>query len=84
MFLLNKLSIRTKLFLIFIIPTIALIVQIVLSVGEKNRVVNESHTLKQGLELSVNMSALVHETQKERGATAGFLTSKGEKFSTTL
>nr|WP_275847459.1 methyl-accepting chemotaxis protein [Sulfurimonas sp. SAG-AH-194-I05] len=30
------------------------------------------------------MSALVHETQKERGATAGFLGSKGTKFSTIL
>ncbi len=84
MSILNHLSIRTKLFLIFIIPTIALVVQIVLSVGEKNSVVNESRLLKQGLELSINISALVHETQKERGATAGFLTSKGLKFSTTL
>ncbi|MCK4973948.1 MAG: methyl-accepting chemotaxis protein, partial [Sulfurimonas sp.] len=28
--------------------------------------------------------SLVHETQKERGATAGFLGSKGTKFSSTL
>ena len=36
--------------------------------------------LKQMVELSVVYSNLVHELQKERGATAGFLGSKGTKF----
>ena len=34
--------------------------------------------------LAVRVSALVHETQKERGMTAGFLGSKGKKFATEL
>jgi PAS domain S-box-containing protein len=34
--------------------------------------------------LSTKISALVHETQKERGATAGFIGSKGKKFVDTL
>jgi len=80
----NKLSIRVKLFLIFIIPTLALVYQIGTSVIEKNRVVNEVYVLQDALELSVKMSSLVHETQKERGATAGFLSSKGTKFVDTL
>ncbi len=84
MYILNRLSIKVKLFLIFIIPTVALLVQIIISVGEKDSLVNESRVLKQSLELSVNISSLVHETQKERGATAGFLGSKGTKFSSTL
>jgi len=32
------------------------------------------------IELSVKMSAVLHELQKERGASAGFLGSKGTKF----
>jgi methyl-accepting chemotaxis protein len=32
------------------------------------------------VELSVKMSAVLHELQKERGASAGFLGSKGTKF----
>jgi len=32
------------------------------------------------VKLSQRISLLVHETQKERGATAGFLGSRGEKF----
>jgi len=34
--------------------------------------------------LAVKISALVHETQKERGMTAGFLGSKGKQFATDL
>ncbi|WP_283949403.1 methyl-accepting chemotaxis protein [Sulfurimonas paralvinellae] len=34
--------------------------------------------------LSVKMSAVLHELQKERGASAGFLGSKGKKFSDIL
>lgn len=40
--------------------------------------------LKQLVELSVVYSNLVHELQKERGTTAGFLGSKGTKFVTEL
>lgn len=81
---LNRLSIRSKLFLIFIIPTLALMMFISISVMNKASVVNEVSVLQDGLNLSVKMSALVHETQKERGATAGFLSSKGKKFSDIL
>ncbi len=31
-------------------------------------------------DLSAKLSLLIHETQKERGASAGFLGSKGTKF----
>ncbi|MEZ4693353.1 MAG: nitrate- and nitrite sensing domain-containing protein [Aliarcobacter sp.] len=34
--------------------------------------------------LSVKIGDLVHETQKERGMTAGFLGSNGNKFKTEL
>ncbi len=34
--------------------------------------------------LSQKLSLLIHETQKERGASAGFLGSKGKKFSVIL
>ena len=36
------------------------------------------------IELSVKMSAVLHELQKERGASAGFLGSKGTKFADIL
>ena len=81
---LNNLPIRTKLFLIFIIPTIALVYQILIAVIEKNKIANEEHILGISVELAIKISALVHETQKERGATAGYLSSKGKKFGDAL
>ena len=39
--------------------------------------INKAQTLNV---LSQKLSLLIHETQKERGASAGFLGSKGEKF----
>ncbi len=81
---LNNLSIRTKLFLIFIIPTIALVYQILTAVIEKNSIANEERILGISVELAIKVSALVHETQKERGFTAGYISSKGKKFKDAL
>ncbi len=38
------------------------------------------HNVKQHVKIAISLSNLVHETQKERGATAGFIGSKGAKF----
>jgi len=62
---LSKLSIRAKLFIIFIIPTLALVYQITTSVLEKDDVVNEVYVLQDALKLSVKMTTLVYnEPQK--------------------
>jgi len=82
--ILNNLSMRVKLVLIFIIPILALLYQITTSVIEKNSTVNDADILHVALQIATKESALVHELQKERGATAGFLGSKGKKFSNTL
>ena len=78
--MLKKFSIKQKLILLMMIP---LIVVIVLS-GE---LAYQSYSKKVALDkiekvviLSTKIGALVHETQKERGMTAGYLGSKGTKF----
>ena len=40
--------------------------------------------VKDSVVIASNISNLLHETQKERGATAGFIGSKGKKFATKL
>jgi len=82
--LLNQLSMKTKLFLIFTIPTLALLYQVTVSIIEKNNTVNNAESLSISLKIATKASSLVHELQKERGATAGFLGSKGKKFANTL
>ena len=52
-----------------------------------NKALNESAEITQAEELNVlsqKLSLLIHETQKERGASAGFLGSKGAKFGNIL
>ncbi len=44
----------------------------------------QNKQLKRDLELSVALSNVVHELQKERGLTAGYLGSRGEKFKVEL
>ena len=82
--MLHKLSIKQKLILIMFIP---LAVVILLS----TKLLTNSYTETSGLTkldkvvvLSTKIGALVHETQKERGMTAGFIGSKGIKFKREL
>jgi methyl-accepting chemotaxis protein len=82
--MLSKLSIKQKLILIMLIP---LTVVILLDAKLAYDSFSDSRNLKsldKVVELSTKIGALVHETQKERGMTAGFLGSKGEKFKTEL
>ena len=77
---LNNLPIKSKLFLIFIIPTLALIYQISVSIYSKSHILDETDKLSISIQLATKVTALVHETQKERGMSAGYLGSKGVKF----
>ena len=80
----KNMKIKSKLFILFILPAFALIVQITSSLLDKSELVQESTKLTAGVELATSMSTLVHELQKERGATAGYLGSKGTKLRDTL
>jgi methyl-accepting chemotaxis protein len=77
-------SIRQRLFLLIVVPLIAL------GITATNLILNayrdyRSATLTQEvLKVAVSAGELIHTLQIERGATAGFLQSKGAKFSDTL
>jgi len=82
--MISRLSIKQKLVLIMMIP---LLVVILLAAKLAYDSWNRSQNLKsldRVVVLSVNISNLVHETQKERGMTAGFIGSKGNKFKEEL
>ena len=52
-----------------------------------NEFIGQQHSLERSeqlVKLSKKLSALIHETQKERGASAGYVGSKGQKFRTIL
>ena len=79
-----NLNIKHKLLLTVLIPIIGLFILASIEVQQKIGQYNETIAAINAVELSIKASELVHQLQKERGMTAGFLGSKGQKFSTEL
>lgn len=73
-----------QLFLIILVPFLALLFFSLTSVVEKTKVNKEMVDLQELSALASKVSNLVHELQKERGRSAGYLGSKGEKFKKEL
>ncbi len=82
--MLSKLSIKQKLILIMLIPLIVVLLLAAKLVIDSFYISKNLQSLDKVVVLSVKIGNLVHETQKERGMTAGFLGSNGEKFKSEL
>ncbi len=82
--MLKKLKIKSKILLMLGFPLAGLIFFSINGIVEKSRVADNLNSLQTLSLLAVKCSSLVHETQKERGATAGFIGSKGVKFAKEL
>ena len=77
-------TIKTKLNLIMALVLAFAFTIIIITV---NKALNERASIQHVKELNIlsqKLSHLIHETQKERGASAGYLGSKGKKFSDIL
>lgn len=81
---LNSLSFQIKLMLILLIPFGGIVGLGLLGISEKWLMIDNMDRMNHLSRLAVHISNLVHETQKERGMTAGFLGSHGEKFHAAL
>lgn len=82
--ILNKIKFRTKLMFMLLLPICGLLYFSASGILDKYKQSDEIGKLKELVVLSNNISELVHETQKERGFTAGFLGSKGTTFNSEL
>ncbi|WP_457644241.1 methyl-accepting chemotaxis protein [Persephonella sp.] len=84
MHLFSNLSIKTKLLILSLVPILVILLFAgYLFITNYNKYMEEK-ALEQAVKLSVKISAVVHEVQKERGRTAGFLGSKGREFRSEL
>ncbi|WP_404318313.1 methyl-accepting chemotaxis protein [Malaciobacter canalis] len=82
--MLSKMSIKQKLILIMSIP-LCVVILLAAKLGYDSYKYNDNlKQLDKVIILSTKIGALVHETQKERGMTAGYLGSKGTKFQNKL
>ncbi|WP_200763907.1 methyl-accepting chemotaxis protein [Nitrosophilus alvini] len=77
---LNNIKIKTKLAILVFLPICGMLFFSYLEITKDYETYKENSILSEQVKLSTKISALVHELQKERGRTAGFLSSRGEKF----
>lgn len=80
----NYLSIKQKLFLIVMIPLVALLYFSYFSILDKEKKSKELAGVKAYLEFTTYASALVHELQKERGLTTVYMGSGKKIFENEL
>ena len=81
---LDNLSIKAKLMLLLFFPVLGIIYFSSGHMIDAYSKLSQMEKIEKVAILSTKISALVHETQKERGMTAGYLGSKGKKFADKL
>ncbi len=78
--LLQNITIKNKLLLNVIVPIISVVIIALITIQGHSVKSKEYKTFDTVVKLDVILSKLLHETQKERGYTVGYISSKGEKF----
>lgn len=84
MFNLEKVNFDYKIFAIASIPILSLLGTSIFSISSQYHNYTVAQKLTEVSEFSMVASALVHEYQKERGMSAGFIGSQGKKFKEEL
>ncbi len=80
----NNYPVKTKLFFLISIISILLVIFTFLFIKELSEEKNTYKEINNSIKLSGDFGELIHSLQKERGYTAGFLSSKGAKFADDL
>ncbi|MDY0873213.1 bacteriohemerythrin [Dongia rigui] len=80
----NDLRIGKRILIALLIPMLGLLAVSLLAVADKYRLWAEMRQLQSMAELAPEISALGHELQRERGASAIYLGSKGGLYKTEL
>ena len=82
--MLDNFSLKMKMMLMVLIPSLVIFILLTLRTWMNYQNFQELDKIEQAAILATKISAMVHNTQKERGASAGFVGSKGEKFKEDL
>ncbi len=80
----KNMSIKMKLVIMVALPVMVLLYLVGQDVYEDYRALNNLDKLEKLMIVSQKASDLVHELQKERGASAGYLGTKGKQFKEIL
>lgn len=80
----NRLSTRARLYLMLFFPLLGLAYFSISSAVNSFRLKEGADHLQESMQMSVATGAAIHELQKERGLSAGYLASKGSKLVSEL
>jgi len=80
----ENISFKKKIFILLAVPLLGFLFSSISSIFSSIAKTQEMNQLHRATKLSTVYSDLVHELQKERGMTAGFLGSKGTEFANNL
>ncbi|MBZ0106511.1 MAG: methyl-accepting chemotaxis protein [Sulfuricella denitrificans] len=80
----KKLSISMRVVLLLLIPLLSVMFYAVKNATNSYQEWNNASKTELLMELAVDLGDLVHQMQIERGASVGFMKSKGETFATDL
>ncbi len=82
--MLDNMSIKMKMALMVFIPMAVIFVLVSMTSYENYKKTQELENIEEIATLATKISAMIHNTQKERGASAGYVGSQGKKFVQTL
>jgi hypothetical protein len=80
---LNDTKIRVRIAIACLVPLLAFVAFAFKNLAEKHSIYSTADRVAAIAQIAPEISGLIHELQKERGATAGFISSKGEAFAQT-
>ena len=81
---LNHFTLKSKIIVLALLPLIVCVVLMLIKLKSTQDSLSANKSLSAQIIISAKVSDLIHELQKERGLSAGFLSSKGAKFSSEL
>lgn len=80
----KHLTIRAKLLFLILLPLLGLLLLATVDISELWTERSEAKRIETASQLSNRLGQLLHQFQKERGMTAGFLGSQGQQFKSQL
>ena len=81
---LSKLKISHRIIIALAIPAVGLLIFAAMQISDKYVLSRDMEKVAELATLAPVISELVHEMQKERGMSAGFIASKGKNFADTI
>lgn len=80
----NNIKLRTKFLIFMIVPLLSVVLLSLVVITEHFHTLKQTNLLVKGVDLSSKISLVIHNLQKERGTSLGFIGASGKTFDQQL